>query len=72
MAPRAVEVFIETGDRTVGSIQCGLMILNLEFEVLISDRLGGGFGIVILDLRGKWRFSDENVIREIEPPQYWL
>lgn len=72
LIPRAAEVFAETTDRSVGSVQCDVMISNLEYEVLISDRLGGELGIVILDLRGKWRFSDENVVRESEPPQYWF
>ncbi len=72
LAPKAAEVLVETGDRAVGPIQCDLMISNLEYEVLISDRLGGELGIVILDLRGKWRFSDENIVRETEPPQHWL
>jgi len=48
------------------------MISNLEYEVLISDKLGGELDIVILDLRGKWRFSDEDKIRKTEAPQYWL
>jgi len=49
-----------------------IMISNLEYEVLISDRLGGELGIVILDLRGKWRFQDEDTVRETEPPEYWF
>ena len=40
--------------------------------MLISDKLGGELGIVILDLRGKWRFLDEDKIRETEAPQYWF
>ena len=72
LVPRAAEVFIETSDRVVGPIQCDIMISNLEYEVLISDMLGGELGIVILDLRGKWRFSDEDVVRGTEPPQYWF
>ena len=48
------------------------MISNLEYEVLISDKLGGELGIVILDLRGKWRFSDEDKVRETETSQYWF
>lgn len=48
------------------------MISLLENEALISDRLGGELGIVILDLRGKWRLSDEDKVRNTEPPQYWF
>ncbi len=66
------EVFVETNDRVVGPVKCDIMISNLEYEVLISDRLGGELGIVILDLRGKWRFSDEDIVRETEKPQYWF
>ena len=72
LVPRAVDVLVEAFDRTVGPVRCDLMISNLEYEVLVSDRLGGELGIVILDLRGKWRFSDEDVVRETEPPQYWF
>jgi len=71
LVPRAAEVFVEAGDRAVGPVECDVMISNLEYEVLISDRLGGELGIVILDLRGKWRFSDEDRVRETERPQYW-
>lgn len=69
--PRAVEVYVVTDDRMVGSVECDVMISNLEYEVLISDRLGSDLGIVILDLRGKWRFSDEEKVRVTEPPQHW-
>jgi len=72
LIPRVAEVTVETNDRRVGPVVCDIMISNLEYEVLISDRLGGELGIVILDLRGKWRFSDEDVIRETEAPQYWF
>lgn len=72
LAPRALQVYVEAGDRSVGPIECDAMISLLEYEVLISDKLGGEFGIVILDLRGKWRFADEDKIRLTEPPQYWL
>lgn len=70
--PGAAEVIAETSDRSVGPVKCDVMISNLEYEVLISDRLGGELGIVILDLRGKWRFADENVERFSETPQYWF
>ncbi len=68
LVPGAAEVWVEARDRTVGPALCDLMISNLEFEVLMSDVPGGELGIVILDLRGKWRFSDESVVRETEPP----
>ena len=72
LVPRAAEVSVVTKDRVVGPCICDVMISGLEYEVLISDKLGGELGIVILDLRGKWRFSDEEKIRETEAPQYWL
>ena len=72
LVPNAAEVTVETGDRSVGAVKCDVMISNLEYEVLISDKLGGELGIVILDLRGKWRFLDEDKIRETEAPQYWF
>jgi len=71
LIPRAALVFVETVDRVVGPVECDVMISNLEYEVLISDKLGGELGIVILDLRGKWRFNDEDKVRETESPQYW-
>ncbi|MEM2622786.1 MAG: hypothetical protein QXI35_07990 [Candidatus Nezhaarchaeales archaeon] len=48
------------------------MISLLEYEALISDMLGGELGIVILDLRGKWRFADEDRVRSTEPLQCWF
>ena len=72
LIPNAAEVYIETEDRKVGPVKCDIMISNLEYEVLISDILGSNLGIVILDLRGKWRLSDEDKIRESEAPQYWF
>lgn len=69
--PNAVEVYVVTMDRVVGPVKCDVMISNLEYEVLISDILGSELKIVILDLRGKWRFSDEDKTRLTEPPQYW-
>ncbi len=68
---RALDVWAVTRDRAVGPVLADAMISSVEQEVLISDQLGGALGIVILDLRGKWRFSDEDVVRETEPPQYW-
>ena len=69
--PEAAEVYVVTEDRIVGSVKCDVMISNLEYEVLISDMLGSKLKIVILDLKGKWRFSDEEKVRTTEPPQYW-
>lgn len=70
--PKALQVWVETEDRKVGPVECDVMISLLEYEVLISDKLGGELGIVILDLRGKWRFSDEDKVRLTEPSQYWF
>lgn len=72
LVPGALRVYVEAGDRRVGPVECDAMISLLEHEVLISDRLGGELGIVILDLRGKWRFADEDVVRLTEAPQYWF
>ncbi|MBS7637916.1 hypothetical protein KEJ49_03365 [Candidatus Bathyarchaeota archaeon] len=72
LVPGAAEALIEVSDRIVGPVRCDVMISSLEYEILISDRLGGEFGIVILDLRGRWRFSDEDKVRETEAPQYWF
>lgn len=72
LLPEAAEVTIETSDRKVGPVKCDVMISNLEYEVLISDKLGSKLGIVILDLGGKWRFPDEDKIRETEAPRYWI
>lgn len=72
LVPGAAEVSVVTRDRVVGPVRCDIMISNHEYEVLISDRLGGELGIVILDLRGKWRFADESAVRDTEAPQYWF
>lgn len=72
LVPNAAEALIEASDRIVGPVRCDVMISSLEYEILISDRLGGELGIVILDLRGRWRFSDEDKVRETEAPQYWF
>lgn len=72
LVPRALQVYAKTEDREVGPIECDAMISLLEREVLISDNLGGELGVVILDLRGKWRFSDEDKVRLTEAPEYWF
>ena len=73
LIPNALAVSAVTDDRVVGPIKCDAMISSLEYEVLISDVLGSELGIVILDLRGKWRFSDEEgIVRYSEKPEYWF
>ncbi len=72
LIPNALEVHVMTGDRVVGPVKCDAMISSTEYEVLISDVLGSELGIVILDLRGKWRFNDEDVIRYSEKPEHWF
>ena len=72
LIPSALEVHVMTGDRVVGPVKCDAMISSTEYEVLISDVLGSELGIVILDLRGKWRFNDEDVIRYSEKPEHWF
>ena len=72
LVPRALDVWVVTGDRLVGPVEADAMISHLEYEVLVSDYLGSLLGIVILDLRGKWRFRDEDRVRESVPPRYWF
>ena len=72
LIPRCIEVSAVTEDRVVGPIVADAMISSYEYEVLISDILGSELGVVILDLRGKWRFKDEERVRVSEPPQYWF
>ena len=72
LIPGTLEVSVDAGDRVVGPVRCDAVVASTEHEVLISDVLGSLLGIVLLDLRGKWRFSDENVVRQSEPPQYWF
>ncbi len=68
----AAEVWVVTSDRVVGPVSCDVMVSSLEYEVLISDVLGSMLGIVILDLRGRWRFHDEDVERTTVAPEYWF
>jgi len=72
LIPRCIEVNVVTEDRVVGPIIADAMVSSYEYEVLISDVLGSELGVVILDLRGKWRFKDEERVRVSEPPQYWF
>ncbi len=71
LIPKAVEVSVVTEDRVVGPVISDVMVSGMEYEVLVSDELGSELGIVILDLRGKWRFRDEDVVRRTETPQHW-
>ena len=73
LVPRSLQVSVVTTDRVVGPITADAMISSLEYEVLISDYLGSLLGIVILDLRGKWRFADDSpeTVRESVPPEHW-
>jgi len=72
LIPQSVEVSVDAGDRVVGPVKCDAVVSTIEYEVLISDALGSLLGIVLLDLRGKWKFSDENTVRPSEPPQHWF
>ena len=72
LVPQSLEVSVDAGDRIVGPVKCDAVVSTTEYEVLISDILGSNLGIVILDLRGKWRFTDEDTVRVTEPPQYWF
>ncbi len=72
LIPGVAEVSVDAGNRIVGPVKCDVMVSSLEYEVLISDVLGSELNIVILDLRGKWRFSDEDTVRGSEKPQYWF
>jgi len=72
LVPQSLEVSVDASDRIVGPVKCDAVVSTTEYEVLISDILGSSLGIVILDLRGKWRFTDEDRVRTTEPPQYWF
>jgi len=72
LIPKAIDVYAVTSDRVVGPIKCDVMISILEYEVLISDTLGSELGIMILDLKGLWKFKDEDKARISEAPQYWF
>jgi len=72
LIPQSIEVSVDAGDRIVGPVRCDAVVSSTEYEALISDVLGDALGISIVSLRGRWRFSDESVVRSSEPPQYWF
>jgi len=72
LVPQSLEVSVDSGGRIAGPVKCSAVISTAEYEVLISDILGSSLGIAILDLRGKWRFTDEDTVRVTGPPQYWF
>jgi hypothetical protein len=58
--PRAVLVYAVEEDRVVGPVEASLVVAEKADEALISDKLAGKLGVVILDLgEGVWCFKDE-------------
>jgi hypothetical protein len=58
--PRAVLVYVVEEDRVVGPVEASLVVAEKADEALISDKLAGKLGVVILDLgEGVWCFKDE-------------
>jgi hypothetical protein len=58
--PRAVLVYAVEEDRVVGPVKASLVVAEKADEALISDKLAGKLGVVILDLgEGVWCFKDE-------------
>jgi hypothetical protein len=73
LIPKALDVYVLAGDRTVGPVKCDAMISLIEYEVLISDVLIEELGVVLLAPKtGLWRFKDEDRVRVSEVPQYWF
>jgi hypothetical protein len=73
LIPKALDVYVLAGDRTVGPVKCDAMISLIEYEVLISDVLIEELGVVLLAPKtGLWRFKDEDRVRVSEAPQYWF
>lgn len=58
--PKAVQVYAAEEDRVVGPVEASLVVAERADEVLVSDKLAGGLGIVALDFgEGLWCFRDE-------------
>jgi hypothetical protein len=58
--PRAVLVYAVEEDRVVGPVETSIVIAERAEEPLISDKLAGKLGIVVLDFaEGYWCFRDE-------------
>jgi hypothetical protein len=75
LIPDELEVSVITNDREVGPVTCDAIISHIEEEVLINDKLGDEFNIIILRLgAGLWKFADDplEIKRESEKPKYWI
>jgi len=58
--PREVLVYAVEEDRVVGPVEASLVVAERADEALISDKLAGKPGVVILDLGEEvWCFKDE-------------
>ncbi len=58
--PRAILVYAVEEDRVVGPVETSIVIAERAEESLISDKLAGKLGIVVLDFaEGYWCFRDE-------------
>jgi predicted deacetylase len=72
MASATVKACVKTYDREGKIVEFHVIISEADEEILVSDSGIDALGIRIESfVPGKWRFSDETVIRETEPPQYW-
>ncbi|MEM2739566.1 MAG: hypothetical protein QXQ29_02040 [Candidatus Bathyarchaeia archaeon] len=71
--PGIAEVKVLAMDRESLSVVSDIVVSNVEFEVLISDKLAEELMISIeKPSRGIWRFRDEVKERGSEKPTYWL
>ncbi|MEW6368315.1 MAG: hypothetical protein AB1714_27100 [Acidobacteriota bacterium] len=72
LASDTVNARAVTADREGHEVSFKILVSDADPEVLVSDA-----GIDALGLRiesfapGRWRFADQTLIRETEPPQYW-
>jgi hypothetical protein len=58
--PKSFRVYVVEEDRVVGGVEASIVISERADELLISDKLAGALGIVVLDFaEGLWCFRDE-------------
>ena len=72
LASSPVTGAVKTEDHEGREVSFRVLISDADHEVLVSDSGIDALGIRIETFSpGHWRFVDQTLIRDSEPPQYW-
>lgn len=72
LIPEAMETKVVTSDKSSSWVKANVLILEMEREVVISDKLIDAHELDLEKVgEGLWRFRGEENLRKSEEPEYW-